>query len=71
MALGYIAKRENTAHTARSIISMPVTAEASKKDKKINIRIPEDLWLTFSEDCAARGTTASAEIRRLIEQRLT
>lgn len=70
MALGNIAKREGVAHTARTIINAPAASEKPRKDKMVNIRMPEDLWQTFLEDCAARGTSASAEIRSMIEQRI-
>ncbi|MDE6059375.1 MAG: hypothetical protein K2G44_04960 [Clostridia bacterium] len=73
MSLGnIIERRETPSHTARSIIaSTSVGAtENTKKDMKINLRIREDLWKTFAEDCQARGTSASAEIRRFIEQQL-
>lgn len=72
MALGKIERRAATSHTAQSIISATSfgAMENTKKDLKVNIRIREDLWLTFAEDCKARGTTASAEIRRFIEQQL-
>ena len=72
MALRNIERRTVTSHTAPSIISATSfgAMENTKKDLKVNIRIREDLWLTFAEDCKARGTTASAEIRRFIEQQL-
>ncbi|MCI9503839.1 MAG: hypothetical protein HFE26_00400 [Clostridia bacterium] len=72
MALGKVERRAIESHTAQSIIlsSSFGTMENTKKDMKVNLRIREDLWLTFSEDCKARGTTASAEIRRFIEQQL-
>ena len=69
---GSLARRDGASHTARSIIAATSVGatENTKKDMKINLRIREDLWKAFAEDCQARGTSASAEIRRFIEQQL-
>ena len=72
MALGNFRARANsTQRTTRALItSSVIPVEATKKTLKVDLRINEDLWRTFVENCQRKGVSASSELRRFIEEQV-
>lgn len=72
MALGYFRARANsTQRTTRALItSSVIPVESTKKTMKVDLRVNEDLWRTFVEDCQRKGVSASSELRRFMEEQV-
>ena len=72
MALGNFRARANsTQRTTRALISSSVIpVESTKKTMKVDLRVNEDLWRTFVEDCQRKGVSASSELRRFMEEQV-
>ena len=72
MALGYFRARANrTQSTTRALItSSVIPVESTKKTMKVDLRVNEDLWRTFVEDCQRKGVSASSELRRFMEEQV-
>lgn len=70
MALGNFKTRQGgTQGTTRALItSSVIPVEATKKTLKVDLRINEDLWRTFVENCQRKGISASSELRRFMEE---
>ena len=70
MALGNFRARANsTQRTTRALItSSVIPVESTKKTMKVDLRVNEDLWRTFVEDCQRKGVSASSELRRFMEE---
>ena len=70
MALGNFRARANsTQRTTRALItSSVIPVESTKKTMKVDLRVNEDLWRTFGEDCQRKGVSASSELRRFMEE---
>ena len=72
MALGNFRARTNsTQRTTRALItSSVIPVESTKKTMKVDLRVNEDLWRTFVEDCQRKGVSASSELRRFMEEQV-
>ena len=72
MALGNFRARANsTQRTTRALItSSVIPVESTKKTMKVDLRVNEDLWRTFVEDCQRKGVSASSELRRFMEEQV-
>ena len=72
MALGNFRARANsTQRTTRALItSSVIPVESIKKSLKVDLRVNEDLWRTFVEDCQRKGVSASSELRRFMEEQV-
>ena len=72
MALGNFRARANsTQRTTRALItSSIIPVESTKKTMKVDLRVNEDLWRTFVEDCQRKGVSASSELRRFMEEQV-
>ena len=72
MALGNLRARANsTQRTTRALItSSVIPVESTKKTMKVDLRVNEDLWRTFVEDCQRKGVSASSELRRFMEEQV-
>lgn len=72
MALGNFRARANsTQRTTRELItSSVIPVESTKKSLKVDLRVNEDLWRTFVEDCQRKGVSASSELRRFMEEEI-
>ena len=72
MALGNFRARANsTQRTTRALItSSVIPVESTKKTMKVDLRVNEDLWRTFVEDCQRKGVSASSELRRFMEEQI-
>lgn len=72
MALGNFRARANSAQrTTRALItSSVIPVESTKKTMKVDLRVNEDLWRTFVEDCQRKGVSASSELRRFMEEQV-
>lgn len=72
MALGNFKTRSsNTQGTTRALItSSVIPVESTKKTMKVDLRVNEDLWRTFVEDCQRKGVSASSELRRFMEEQV-
>ncbi|HIZ72633.1 MAG TPA: hypothetical protein H9964_03525 [Candidatus Gallimonas intestinavium] len=72
MALGnFRARANNTQRTTRALItSSVIPVESTKKTMKVDLRVNEDLWRTFVEDCQRKGVSASSELRRFMEEQV-
>ena len=72
MALGNFRARANsTQRTTRALItSSVIPVESTKKSLKVDLRVNEDLWRTFVEDCQRKGVSASSELRRFMEEQV-
>ena len=72
MALGNFRARANsTQRTTRALItSSVIPVESTKKTLKVDLRVNEDLWRTFVEDCQRKGVSASSELRRFMEEQV-
>lgn len=70
MALGNFRARANsTQRTTRALItSSVIPVESTKKSLKVDLRVNEDLWRTFVENCQRKGVSASSELRRFMEE---
>lgn len=70
MALGYFRARANsTQRTTRALItSSVIPVESTKKSLKVDLRVNEDLWRTFVENCQRKGVSASSELRLFMEE---
>lgn len=70
MALGNFRARANsTQRTTRALItSSVIPVESTKKTMKVDLRVNEDLWRTFVENCQRKGVSASSELRRFMEE---
>lgn len=53
--------------TAESLLATP-TVQEHKKQAVIQLRISEDVFTLFKEECEARGTTMSAALRAYIDR---
>ena len=73
MALGNFQKtRSSTQGTTRALIAASsVPVESTKKTLKVDLRVSEDLWKTFVENCQRRGVSASSELRRFMEEEVS
>ena len=58
MALGNFRARANsTQRTTRALItSSVIPVESTKKTMKVDLRVNEDLWRTFVEDCQRKAS---------------
>lgn len=72
MALGnFKARASSTQGTTRALItSSVIPVESTKKTMKVDLRVNEDLWRTFVEDCQRKGVSASSELRRFMEEEI-
>lgn len=72
MALGNFRARANsTQRTTRALItSSVIPVESAKKSLKVDLRVNEDLWRTFVENCQRKGVSASSELRRFMEEQV-
>ena len=72
MALGNFRVRANsTQRTTRALIaSNVIPVESTKKSLKVDLRVNEDLWRTFVENCQRKGVSASSELRRFMEEQI-
>lgn len=72
MALGNFRARANSAQgTTRALItSSVIPVESTKKSLKVDLRVNEDLWRTFVENCQRKGVSASSELRRFMEEEI-
>ena len=72
MALGNFRARANsTQRTTRALItSSVIPVESTTKTMKGDLRVNEDLWRTFVEDCQRKGVSASSELRRFMEEQV-
>ena len=72
MALGNFRARANsTQRTTRALItSSVIPVESTKKTMKVDLRVNEDLWRTFVEDCQRKGVSASSELRRFMGEQV-
>lgn len=72
MALGNFRARANsTQRTTRALItSSVIPVESTKKSLKVDLRVNEDLWRTFVENCQRKGVSASSELRRFMEEQV-
>ena len=72
MALGNFRARANsTQRTTRALItSSVIPVESIKKSLKVDLRVNEDLWRTFVENCQRKGVSASSELRRFMEEQV-
>mgnify|MGYP002796188463 FL=1 len=72
MALGNFRARANsTQRTTRALItSSVIPVESTKKTMKVDLRVNEDLWRTFVEDCQRKGVSASSELRRFMKEQV-
>ena len=72
MALGNFRARANsTQRTTRALItSSVIPVESTKKTMKVDLRVNEDLWRTFVENCQRKGVSASSELRRFMEEQV-
>ena len=73
MALGNFQKTgSSTQGTTRALITASsVPVESTKKTLKVDLRVSEDLWKTFVENCQRRGVSASSELRRFMEEEVS
>ena len=72
MALGNFRARANsTQRTTRALItSSVIPVESTKKTMKVDLRVNEDLWRTFVENCQRKGVSASSELCRFMEEEI-